>query len=427
MTYLNNLQRLWGMILIIALTSCTPATTPITLETSIPLSTATQVPTVTPSPTPTPMQIKNFEECILSGALIQNTFPRQCLSNNGEIFQEGLIFSKTYGTPNYDTGRFITSTSDGGYLITGDTNGCWVLKLDALGEKEWESTFSQELNQEFELPNTGFVCWLAKQTPDGGYTVMGVGNDSFSGGLNKQTPFIITLDHLGKRLSGQLIVEKAGKIPYLDQDGKLIWLTSLGLKGKVFETIDGGYIIVGHFDQSLPDSNIHVVKTDQNGGYEWDKNLCLDKNISQSWEEEIVCSYDYVVDVIQLQDGSFVMTGVHKGAWLLKTDSDGNVEWIQSYQEELSSGQAILQMPDGGFLIAGYKPIDQKQTNGALVKTDYKGNLQWSRTIGGDKNDWFMALEQVSSDEIIIMGWTESYGKGSNDIWLLALESRILQ
>lgn len=418
---------MWVITFIVALVGCTPPTTPVNLTTPIPLSISTKVSTVTPNPTPTVVQITNFEECIASGALIRDTFPRECLSNKGEIFQEGLIFNKTYGTANYDTGRFITSTVDGGYLITGDTNGCWVLKLDAFGEKEWESTFSQELNQEFELPNTGFVCWLAKQTPDGGYTIMGVGNDSFSGGMMKQTPFIITLDHVGKRLSGQVIVEKAGKIPYLGQDGNLIWLTSLGLKRKVFETIDGGYIIVGHFDQSLPDSNMHMVKTDQSGSYEWDKNLCLDKNISQTWEEEIVCSYDYVVDVIQLQDGSFVMTGAHKGAWLLKTDPDGNIEWIHSYRGEINSGQAVLQMPDNGFLIAGYKVVDQKQIDGTLVNTDHEGNLRWVRTIGGEKTDWFTALVQAANDEIIIMGWTESFGKGSSDIWLLAIESRILE
>jgi hypothetical protein len=424
---IKTFQRMWEIMLVVALVRCTPPTTPVNLATPIPLSTSTKVSTVTPTPIPTVVEITSFEECIVSGALIQDTFPRQCISNKGEIFQEGLIFSKTYGTANYDTGRFITSTLDGGYLITGDTNGCWVLKLDALGEKEWESTFSQELNQEFELSNTGFVCWLAKQTPDGGYAIMGVGNDTFSGGMMKQTPFIITLDDAGKRLTGQLIVEKAGKIPYLNQAGKLIWLTSLGLRGKVFETIDGGYIIVGHFKQSSPDSNMHMVKTDQNGSYMWDKNLCLDKNISQTWEEEIVCSYDYVVDVIQLQDGSFVMTGAHKGAWLLKTDSTGNVKWIRSYQGELSGGEALIQMADDGFLIAGHKLIDQKQIDGALVKTDHEGNLQWTRTTGGEKTDWFIALLQAPNDEIIIMGWTESFGQGSSDIWLLAIEGRILE
>ncbi|HLN57194.1 MAG TPA: hypothetical protein VK416_01455, partial [Thermoanaerobaculia bacterium] len=62
---------------------------------------------------------------------------------NGKIFNEtvedGITYSKTYGTRQDRTGYFITSTNDGGHLIAGTSDGCWVLKLDASGEQEWES------------------------------------------------------------------------------------------------------------------------------------------------------------------------------------------------------------------------------------------------------------------------------------------------
>jgi hypothetical protein len=295
--------------------------------------------------------------------------------------------------------------------------------LDASGAKEWEASFGQELSQEFQLPSVTFICWLVRQTLDGEYVVIGVGNDEFR---TFQKPFMITLDHQGHRISGQLIVEKAGKFPYLDRNGNLVWLTSLGLQSKeVVETSDSGYIIVGKFPQSMPDSNTHMIKTNEKGSYVWDRNLCLDKNIQQAWKKEIVCSYNTVMDVIESKDGGFAMTG---GTWLLKTDTNGNIEWIQSYSQEFSDHiWSLIQMADGGFLIAGEKHVDKNQLDGMLIKTDSAGNLQWSRTIGGDQEDRFIALEQVSNDEIIIMGWTESFGEGSSDIWLLAFESTILR
>ena len=388
----------------------------------------TQISTLAPNPTPTNVKISSFDECYVSGNRTLGTYPRQCITSNGETFTEpfdkGVIFSKTYGNTTSQAGSFITSTIDGGYLIAGSANGCWMLKLDTNGEKVWDSSFNKELGKEFQLEGASFWCWLARQTPDGGYVAMGTGYDANFGQYRKT--FMITLDHQGDLVSGQLISEKGTKTPYLDKDGNLIWLTSFGIPREVRETLDGGYIIVGHFEQSSPDTNMHMVKTDKNGAYIWDKNLCQDKNIHQAWEEDIVCLYNYVRDVIQLQDGSFVMTGVGNGAWILKTDPNGNVEWIRSYERDSGGGYAIVQMVDGGFLVASEKHVDQKQKDGMLIKTDSDGNLQWSGFFGGDKDDSFMAMEQRPNGEIIIMGRTESFGSGTY-LWLLGIDSGVLE
>ena len=420
----NSAQLVKAVILVIVLVGCSTPKTPIALATLPHIPTPTQVPTATLNPT-TSVKISSFGECFALGYRIQNTYPRQCINNIGEIFtetlDEGMIFSKTYG--NHE-GRFITSTNDGGHLIAGESTGCWILKLDANSEKAWDASFSQELSKEFQLENATFWCWLARQTPDGNYVAMGTGYDANFGQFRKT--FTITLDHQGNLVSGQLIAERGTKTPYLARDGNLVWLTSLGIPREVRETLDGGYMIVGHFEQSSPDSSMHMIKTDKNGAYVWDRNLCLDKNIHQAWKERIVCSYSYVLDVIQLQDGSFVMTGIGNGVWLLKTDPNGNVEWMQSYEQESGDGHALIQMPDGGYLIAGEKYIDRKQIDGMLIKTDSEGNLQWLRTYGGDKDDRFMAMEERPNGEVIIMGSTESFGAGTY-LWLLGMDSGIFK
>ncbi len=230
------------------------------------------------------------------------------------------------------------------------------------------------------------------------------------------------LDQEGNWMSGQAIAKKAGKIPYLDHDGNLIHLTSMGTSGRVTETIDGGYIVVSEYPDRSSESRTHITKTDKSGNYVWDRNLCLDENIQQAEEKKIVCShnsYTYVWDVIQLHDGSFVVAGVNNGTWLLKTDVNGNVEWIRSYSR--GAACALIQLSDGGFLIAVYLPGD-----GLLIKTDSEGNMRWSKTFAGSSNyDGFMGLEQGLNGEIIVIGQRSS--AGWDKLWLLGLDSTMLE
>src|SRR5262245_37898219 len=181
------LQPLIAVMLAVLVPGCTTPTetllAPLTpSQTPVP----TQVFTLTPNPTPTAVKISSFEECY-AGGWIQGTFPRQCITAAGELFTEalgeGVLFSKKYGsTTSYETGRFIISTSDGGYLVTGHANfSCWILKLDSSGDKQWEFAFEQELREALQHHSTGFSCLWARQLPDNGYVIMGQESDLYSG------------------------------------------------------------------------------------------------------------------------------------------------------------------------------------------------------------------------------------------------------
>jgi len=405
MIYRQLLKQLAGIALAVVLTGCSaPTGTPIvlitpyqTLTSTQEILTPTQISIITPTLTSTPVKASS---------------------------EEGIIFNRTYGgTTSHNTGRFITSTRDGGYLITGSVNsGCWILKLDASGEKEWESSFEQELRQEIQHDSTGFLCLLARQTAKDGYVIMGQEYDLYSGWFQKSF-FMMILDQEGNWMSGQVIAKKAGKIPYLDHDGNLIRLTLMGTSGRVTETLDGGYIVVSEYPDRSSESRTHMTKTDNNGNYVWDRNLCLDKNIQQAEEKKIVCShnsYTYIWDVIQLKDGSFAITGVSNGAWLLKTDVNGNVEWIRSYSQ--GAGSAVIQLPDESFLMAVYLRGD-----GLLIKTNSRGDMQWSKTFAGTGSyDGFMGIEQGRNGEIIVIGQSLS-SAGWDALWMLGLDGTMLK
>lgn len=238
-----------------------------------------------------------------------------------------LIWSQTFGDPDaYDIAQSIQQTSDGGYIVTGTTNSfgaelsdILLLKIDANGKQEWVITlggFNQDSGN------------CIKETSDGGFVIVGE-TDSYG---NNGDVYLVKTDNLGEEewnktfggngwdvgnsvqqttddgyiISGRYENEDGNVNVFLlktDSSGNELWNKTFGGKDYdegycVQQTSDGGYFIVGFYtDPKYYDPDILLIKTDTSGNMVWKK--VFDNN-----DAEDVGYYG-----IETSDGGFIVTG----------------------------------------------------------------------------------------------------------------------
>src|SRR5208283_1889698 len=109
-----------------------------------------------------------------------------------------------------------------------------------------------------------------------------------------------------------------------------------------------------------------------------------------------------------------------------KTDSKGNMQWSQTYGAAGQDSEAyvMIQTSDDGFLLAGSTTtygIGGRQI--LLVKTDSNGNVIWSQTYGGAGDNIANSVIQTGDGGYAIVGSTDSAGAGGNDFYLIKVAS----
>jgi hypothetical protein len=206
--------------------------------------------------------------------------------------------------------------------------------------------------------------------------------------------------------------------------GQQAWLKYFGGSAQdygydVQQTFDGGYIVAGmtrSFGAGVFD--VYVVKTDSGGAGMW----------SRVWGGT---ESDAANSVIQTPDSGYAIAGgtasFGAGAadvWLIKTNADGDTLWSKTYggaSDEVA--HSIGRVAAGGYVMAGntqsYGPGTPTYPNVWLVLTDRSGNPFWSKVYGGDSNDLANSVQQTLDGGFIIAGYTNSFGAGSDDVYLI--------
>jgi hypothetical protein len=101
--------------------------------------------------------------------------------------------------------------------------------------------------------------------------------------------------------------------------------------------------------------------------------------------------------------------------WLLKLDGDGNLEWSKTYGGSKDDrGQSLVQTKDGGYALTGYAMSsdgDGTINNGFhdnwLLKLDTSGSIEWEKSFGFSGHDHSYDLLETEDGGLFFVGFLD--------------------
>ena len=84
---------------------------------------------------------------------------------------------------------------------------------------------------------------------------------------------------------------------------------------------------------------------------------------------------------------------------------------------------SIKQTSDGGYIATGYtESFGAGNSDVWLLKLDGSGNVIWQKTYGGTGRDYTFDAQQTEDGGYLVTGMTNSFSAGDLDVWLLKLD-----
>ena len=437
-----------------------------------------------------------------------------------------IEWQNTIGGDNYEYLYAVEQTTDGGYILGGESrsemNGdknetnhgssatCdyWVVKLNSTGLIEWQNTIGGNGNDHL---------YSIKQTSDGGYILGGNSNSGINGDKTEAC--------LGGAFYGDYWVVKLDSVGTIEWQNTIGGTDDDRLKS-IIQTSDGGYLLGGYSESELggdktePSNGLDdfwIIKLDSIGSIEWQNTIggsgddqtssVLQNNegnfivagLSESdisgdktegivggtayadfwitelndtgdliWQKTIGgSSTDRLKSIQQTTDGGYIMGGYSTSGisgdksesnhgfgdyWIIKLNFLREIEWENTIGgsdiEELGE---VEQTTDGGYILAGSSEsaigFDKTETNFGptnhaddywIVKLDAEGTVVWDNTIGGNKSDYLHAVSETVDGGFILAGNSESYASGDKtentvgggleitDYWVIKIKGNCL-
>lgn len=297
-----------------------------------------------------------------------------------------LQWKKSFGGISHDESRAIIITNDGNYLIAGSsysmdgylndhhgipsTQDGWIMKIDTNGNLLWSKSLGGTNHDVFND---------VKQTPDGGYILVGHSRSNDGDVTGNHGPYSYPFDDVW--------------VVKVDVNGNLQWQKSLGgsfddLGNSIQLTSDGGYIIAGESMSSDGDVNAHFGDP-----------------------ASLFPSSDF---------------------WVVKINNSGNIEWEKSLGgNSIDIAKKIKTTPDGGYVVFGETAsLDGHITEHFgntdfydywMVKLNSAGDMQWQKSLGGVRQERAGDILVISNNDFLITGSTTSNSQNVTDALIYKL------
>ncbi|MCF8409373.1 MAG: T9SS type A sorting domain-containing protein [Crocinitomicaceae bacterium] len=307
-------------------------------------------------------------------------------------------------------------------------NDYFILKISNSGSIQWKKCLGGNRDEK---------AYAIKQTTDGGYIVAGETNTNNNGdvtgyntnNLNTSDAWVVKLTSSGnidwKKCYGDSKLDYFNSVEILN-DGSFY-----------FSGTTDSYQTVGSHGQY----DFWVVKTDGFGNTQWQKfyggsardygnslKITPDQGFVFTGE-----TYSYNGDVL----GSNNIDNGHNDVWVFRADNLGNILWQNSLGGTISEGgNDVVVTADGGYAVTGYTNSfngDVSYNYGYkdfwIVKLNSAGSKTWEKCYGGVYDDISNSIVETTDGGFVLAGSIESndfnstisgsYGNG--DGWVVKL------
>ena len=311
-----------------------------------------------------------------------------------------IIWRSSYGGKKKDYAKAITRTSDGNFIAVGSSESfseggdldVYVVKFDTEGKRAWQKNFGGKEKDEAKA---------VVAVNNGGVLVAGY-TESY--GKGRRDVYILYIDKNGKEIWSKAIGGES------DDDAYAITLTA-----------DGGFVVAGGTESyGAGRSDFYMLKFDGKGKFLWDKIYGEDNE-------------DVIHAITPTPEGGFVVAGKtgsfgskHSDIDIIKYDKKGNQVWHRIYGFKSKEwANSITRISGGGYLVAGTtKSFGFGKFDFYLLELDSEGHSVWANVYGGENKDVAHGVARMSDGKVLVVGETESFGKGGYDFFMLKLEKR---
>jgi hypothetical protein len=361
------------------------------------------------------------------------------INSNGQ-----KIWDRTYGGNDEDILNDLVPTSDGGFLLVGESSSnisgdksenskgmqdYWVIKINSNGQKVWDKTYGGSQTD---------ICTKIILTTDGNFLLGGYSFWKASGDKSED----------GRGYSDYWVLK-------INNSGQKIWDRTFG--GSEMDelrtmsaTTDGGFVIAGSsssgiandkFENSRGNFDYWVVKINANGQKMWDRTFGG-------------ADFDFLTD-IKSTDNGFILGGYSRSNnsgdktensrgnldyWVVKINAESQKIWDKTLGGNLFDvGGSVAVTQDGDCLICGGSSSNisgDKSDNSKgnddywIIKINSNGQKIWDKPFGGSNIDSASTIVGTTDGGFVIAGISYSNisgdksenSRGGSDYWVVKVK-----
>ncbi len=189
---------------------------------------------------------------------------------------------------------------------------------------------------------------------------------------------------------------------------------------KIIKISQGGYLALGTTESSgAGNSDAILIKVDAFGDKQWEKTFGGENT-------------DIGRAIIETRDGGFLL-GIESDsfgrgnydAWIIKLNAQGDKQWEKTFGSASGDSiESIQEISDGGYVLAGWSMGLDAFGDAWLLRIDLNGNKQWEKTFGGSGTEYIYSLVSASDGGYLLSGYTNSWNASCTDGWIVKTDNK---